>query len=226
MTIPSFLSTVYATDEDIAVRAQGDFWALCPASQQLAAATDGYFDGGSPWTLNSLSIDFGAAGVQPGSIVLLTQPKGLFKGAGQMLAVDAASGHSLTLRRIGQASGVGQPPAPIGGLITVQFEIRTLGPQIECASYDINQQYGIDPLIAVRAPSWVYDRRQLRQAAILTVLHRQYLSETRTDQGDWKLKLAAVKVELDDAIDRINLKWGPLGQASPPVGRLSKKISR
>ena len=63
MAAPDLLTTVYATDENIAIRAGGDFAPLCPDWQKLASGSDGVFTAGSPWVLNSPSVDFEAAGV-------------------------------------------------------------------------------------------------------------------------------------------------------------------
>ena len=59
MTIAT-VPTVFATDEDIAVRAGDDYAALCPSSNKLAEGTDGVMDPGTPWDLSSASVDFGA----------------------------------------------------------------------------------------------------------------------------------------------------------------------
>ena len=46
--LPDPTSPVYCTDEDLAVRAGGDWFLLCPAWQQMAAGTDGVFLTGRP----------------------------------------------------------------------------------------------------------------------------------------------------------------------------------
>ena len=109
-SLPEQTTPVYCTDEDIAVRAGGDFISLCPAWQQMAAAADGYFTSGLPWVLNSTIVNFQANNVQPNQVVLLSQPKANFPGAGVLMAIDSVSGNSLTLRRLHKDLGVGQPP--------------------------------------------------------------------------------------------------------------------
>ena len=110
MAAPDQLATVYATDENIAVRASGDFTMLCPDWQKLACGTDGTFAAGAPWVLTSASVDFVGAGVTARHVVLLQKPNTVFKGSGELLAVDSASPAGLTLRRLGAGLGVGSPP--------------------------------------------------------------------------------------------------------------------
>ena len=79
-SLPEQTSPVYATDEDIAVRAGGDFITLCPAWQQMAYGTDGFFSPGSPWVLNSTATNFAANNVAPNQVVWLSQPKSQYPG--------------------------------------------------------------------------------------------------------------------------------------------------
>ena len=78
---------VYATDEDVVLRASAEFAVLTPKDQCVAAAPDGFF-GADPWTLASTSIDFAANGVAPGQVVRLTQPTTAFKPPGDSFIVD------------------------------------------------------------------------------------------------------------------------------------------
>ena len=91
MAAPDQLATVYATDENIAIRASGDFTMLCPDWQKLAYGTDGAFAAGAPWVLTSASVDFAVAGVTTQHVVLLRKPSTVFKGSGELLAVDSAA---------------------------------------------------------------------------------------------------------------------------------------
>src|SRR5262249_21315913 len=98
--LPDQTAPVYATDEDIAVRAAGDFVLLCPQWQQMASGSDGYFSSSSPWILNSTGVNFAANGVQPNQVVQLTAPKTSFPGSGALFAIDSVAGSSITLRRL------------------------------------------------------------------------------------------------------------------------------
>src|SRR5947199_54246 len=51
-------TTLYATDEDIVLRASADFALLCPRDQKLASGTDGTFMPDDRWTLHSTAVDF------------------------------------------------------------------------------------------------------------------------------------------------------------------------
>jgi len=207
----STLTTVYATDEDIAIRASADFPILCPKDQKLAAGSDGSFGASLPWTLASSSVDFSACGLSPGNIILLTKPVASFKPPGDALVVVATAPFAVTLRRKGLRIGAGQPPTPPTALMGVEFAAVTLGPQIESASYDMNRRYGIDDLVPGRRVVDLYDPREIREATILSVLYQQYVAMSREtgDQGDtFGAKAALVKAELDDLLDRVVVRWG------------------
>ncbi len=208
MSQPDRLSTVYASDEDVAVRATGDFAVLAPAWQKAAQGADGAFAPGSPWTLVSESVDFATAGVRAGHVVQLRKPASVFKGAGELFAVARAQGRSLVLRRIGAGEGLGAPPAPASGLVGVEFLIATLDPQIDEASFDLNRRFNIDPALPGRTPSDLRDVRELRQACVLGVLAQRYAAETRGGEGDFALKLANARAELSEALARLELRWG------------------
>ncbi len=220
------LSVTYATDESIAIRASGDFAMLCPDWQKLASGVDGVFTAASPWLLSSASVDFAAAGVAAGHVVLLRKPAPVFKGSGELLAVDSASGQGVVLRRLGAALNMGQPPGPSAGVTGVEFLLATLDPQIEEACFDLNRRFGIDPNVAGRTPGDVYDLRDLRQACVLTVLMQRYAAETRGSQGDFALKLAQVRQELSEVLARLTLRWGQSGTDRNSTNWFSTRIVR
>ena len=230
---------VYATDEDIALRASADFSALCPRDQLLASGLDGIFAASDLWTLTSNSVDFSAFGLEPGLVVRLTKPPGAFGPSGELLAIQAVVPGAITLRRKGQAAGVGQPPSPPNGLTNVEFTVRSLGPQIQLASYDLDRRFGIDDAVAGRRSVDLYDPHQLREAVVLTVLYKQYLDQSRqfagpiADQsgtpGDvYSAKARIVKAELDEVLDRLALKWNEADIAALSIAttRFSTRISR
>ena len=224
--LPEQTTPVYATDEDIAVRCGGDFITLCPAWQQMAVGTDGFFAPDSPWVLNSTLVNFASNNVQPNQVVQLTAPKTQYPGGGQLLAIDSVSGNSITLRRLHKDLGVGQPPAPMAGLNGVTFTINTLDPQTEEASFDIKRRYGIDEQIVDRTSTWVYDLRDLRMATVLTVLHERYIAENRSDRGDFFRKQAMIKSQLSEVLDRVQVRWGPFGNSAEPSTLFGCKLSR
>jgi hypothetical protein len=136
-------------------------------------------------------------------------------------------------------AGVGQPPSPQGGLSNVEFAVRSLGPQIQLASYDLDRRFGIDDAIAGRRSVDLYDPQQLREAVVLTVLYKQYLDQSRqfagpiADQsatpGDvYAAKARIAKAELDELLDRLALKWNEMDVASRAIAttRFSTRISR
>lgn len=225
MSEPDRLSIVYASDEDVAVRATGDFAVLAPDWQKAAFGIDGVFAPGAPWTLSSATVDFEAAGVRSGHVVCLRKPTSSFKGSGELLAVASAAGTSLTLRRIGAGLGEGAPPAPWAGISGVEYRIATLAPQIEEASFDLNRRFGIDPLVSSRSPAALFDRRELRAACVLTVLAQRYSAETRGGEGDFPLKLQRINQDLSDVLARLEVRWNS-ATGSGASSMFSTRISR
>ena len=63
-------------------------------------------------------------------------------------------------------------------------------------------------------------------ATVLTVLKDRYTQELRTDKGDFKIKLANIKNELDQVLDRVQVRWGPYGNSEEPSTVFSCKLSR
>jgi len=217
------LSTVYATDENILIRAAGDFAVLSPEWQKLAAGLDGVLGGASPWELSSASVNFEANGVSAGHVVVFRKPATFFKGSGEPFAIETVSGNSVILRRPGQGPGAGQPPPAAAG---VDFLIASLDPQIEEASFDLNRRFAIDPNLPSRSPQAVYDLRDLRTACVLSVLAQRYASETRVRDGDFSLKLTSVKQELSEVLGRLQIRWGLVGDSQPPSTHFSTRLVR
>lgn len=218
------LATVYCTDENIALRAWGDFAAICPASQKLAYGTDGVILSADRWTLSSATVDFETAGVIPGHVMLLKA--GTFLSGGELFAINAVAGGEVTLRRLGHTASVGQPPAPAAGLTGVTFSVLTFGPQIDVASYDANHFFGIDPLVSTKAPAKLYDQRELQSYVVLTVLKRAYAILAKQKAEDYALKFEQVASELSDLTDRLVLRWGSGGVGEPPTTIFSARVRR
>ena len=227
----------FATDEDIAVRASGDFEALCPRDQVVAAGNDGAFNPGSPWTLVSASVDFLGQGLRAGQVARLGRPASSFGANGELFAIESVATGAITLRRKGQPCGVGQPPAPAAGLTGVEFSVRTLGPQIGRASYDLDARFGIDDRVAGRRSVDLGDPFQLREAAVLTVLYRQYQDQSRAGSRNpetgvpddpFALKARIIKEELDEVLDRLALRWGvdEVERRDASTTRFSTRLSR
>ena len=216
----------YATDEDIAIRASSDYTLLCPRDQKIVAGTDGTFLPAEPWKLNSLDVNFEAQGLYPGQVVQLTKPVKVFRPPGEMLVVDSVSSYTVTLRRKGQPSGVGQPPGPLVGCQGVEFLVTSLGPQIERAVFDLSKRYGIDDLIAGRRSSDLYDPREVREAVVLTVLHSRYLDQSReagAESDIFAQKAKLMSMELENLLARAVLHWLPSGASTT---RFSTRITR
>jgi hypothetical protein len=226
--LPELTTPVYATDEDILVKASGDFVTLAPSWQCMAKGTDGYFSSGTPWVLHSTATNFGTNGVTPNQVVLLSGPKSQYPGGGDLLAVDSVStdGTYLTLRRPYKDLGIGNPPAPAAGLTGITFAIQTFDPQTASASFDIKRRFGIDENITFRDSTWIYDLQDLRMAVVLTVLYDRYTAELRSDRGDWVAKIKHMKNQLAEVLDRVQVRFGPYGNSSEPATIFGCKLSR
>jgi hypothetical protein len=220
----------YATDEDVAVRCPGDYFALCPSWQLLATGTDGAFAASpaSPWKLSSSTVNFQTQGLVAGNVVVLTGPKPNFTGSGRLFAVDTVNGDgSVTLRNVGLGSGQGQAPGPSAGLTAVSFAVPTFAPQIASCCLQLNHEFGLDPNLATQSPQLVYDpANQLGTYTVLLVLQRQYATEARTDRGDFALKLRQVLLDAADYRSRLTLKFGALGQSEHTRALTSTQVRR
>jgi hypothetical protein len=224
--------TPFATDEDIALRASADFPILCPRDQKLAWGLDGIFLSADPWTLISTTVNFQANGLAPGQVVQLAKPVAGSRHPGEMLVIASVAPSAITLRRKGQAAGVGQAPAPATGLDNVEFLVATLGPQIALASYDLDRRYGINDLVVGRRTSDLYDPQEVREATVLTVLYKQYLDMSRMFEGQLDMfaaKAQSIREELRELLDRVALHWRPAAGPGVPASsttRFSTRISR
>lgn len=204
MSYPT-IGSGFCTDEDIARRAEADFLLLTPSSQQIAYGADGSFASTDLWTLASPSVNFKAQGTLPGMIVALTKPTANYKSPGTLFAIDSLpTVGSATLRRIGLGTGIGQPPAPLGGLSGVEFRIVTLQPQIVAATFSLYKRFGLDPNIPWKSPTNLYDPAEVVEACVLQVLKRQYEASSR-ERGDtfWE-KARLYDQDLNAVLDRID----------------------
>lgn len=219
------LTTLYCSDEDLAVRASGDWEAIAPRDQAIARGTDGVIDVTS-WGLASATVDFEDRGAIRGGMVRLWGARGSAAGSRfgttespEWFAVEAAVGGVLTLRRKGLAVGVGEPAGGLAEITGVEFAVLTLAPQIEKASRDLNHRYGIDGRPG-RAATDLHDLDDLREACELTVLHKHYLALSRIGgRDDFKAKAKLLKEELDEVLARLSLRWGGNGEDKVPTVR-------
>lgn len=223
------LPTLYCTDEHIAVRCGPDFTSIQPDSQLLALGNDGTFTSSDAWTMTSASNNFdhqlppvwwqepSAAVGSVGYICWLRKPQSAFPAGGQLFGISKTNGTSLQLRRIGMAANAGQAPAPSTGLTAVSFQIATFRPQIEEASYQLNQRYKIDASIVTRDPTNIADIRVLRRTCVAMVLLDRYSDASRAGTGDYGYKVGIIKQEIEDLRAMLTIRWGlstSLGQGT------------
>lgn len=241
---PNTLTTVYCNDEDIAIQAMGDYNQLVPQWSKLAYGVDGIISGGDLWTLTSASNDFEAVGILPpdpsnpgvGNIFRLSTPQSVFKGAGELFGVAAASGNSVTLRRIGMQPDIGFPPSPAGGLTGITFVCMTFTPQIEMASYNINQIFGVTQIFnelngttdatPMHKPSQMYLLRDLNSLTVLYVLKECYEVANRAANGEFSVKLKQVISDYEAMKSRTLIRWGSDGQGEFPSSMFGARVGR
>lgn len=226
----------YASDEDVCLRAPGDFPYLVPRSQVLARGFDGDIGAGEPWQLQSASVDFLGFGVAKGAILQLiaSQSPGprseLYPpGPTELFAVDSvAAGGVCNLRRPGLATGQGQPPTGGASVSGLAFVVATLAPQIQRASRDFDRRYGVNDLIAGRRHADLFDPSELTDAVVLRVLIDAYNAASRDSgstgnaatnaylAGDsFRVKALAMQDELESLLARVSVNWVPiLGQGA------------
>lgn len=217
---------LYCTDEDIAIEASND-WPLLFAEPILAIGRDGEIAQAEPWVLTSASNDFEGQGLAPGHLCYLRDLgdvlDGLVPYRDQLLAVAAVDGHSITLRPIGSTGG-GAPPALLGDLSAVRFQVSTARPRIVLATEAISQHLD---LVGLASPVNAFG---LRRACVHKVLcgrcrdlARLIVSDER-DQWAEKARMycEAVERELAEEIDERRPR---LGRARPRVGILEDDLS-
>lgn len=221
LTQTGLLPDVYATDEHVAIAAAGDFDVVAPDWQSLVRGDDGTFQTGDPWTLRSTLVDFEAVGLAPGDVVRLGKP---LRGSGLLYAVESTTGPTALLRLVGRPAGQGTPP-PLAPGVYVAFDAPSLAPQIEEASFDLNQRFGISTIVAGRAPANLADARDLRRACVLSVLAQRYGDAAREARGDFRAKFAALRDELSELLARLSIRWAPPAP-SRTTTRFSTRLSR
>jgi hypothetical protein len=190
---------LYATDEDIYIASSGDYTYLVPQGNVVARGTDGVFAADPPrgsWILTSASADFEVQGVADGMVCQITAPLNVFKSP-DLCIVSSAVGSSLTLRRPGLDAGEGDPPGPIAGIAGVTYLIATLRPQIEHATFELNNAIGIDETVAGRTYADIREPRELQSACVSLVLWRQYLAAAR-NSTKWDDSMAKAKMYEQD----------------------------
>lgn len=220
----ALLSTTYATDEDLFIRAGYDLTTLTPRHQVVAVGADGAIDGGD-FVLTSAGSDFATSGVVPGMVLQLLDPRqNLPGGVADILAVEAAGVTTLTLRRVGFAPGEGRPPYA-DDTAGISFRVATLAPQVEECSYRINERCGLNR--SGRAPAGLDDLRQLRSACVAMALRNLYTMAMRQAgqaNDDFKAKADLYRDECSELMAALVLRWTDTAVAPTQVGfgRLSR----
>jgi hypothetical protein len=190
---------IYATDEDVAIVALGDFPQLIEGyrSYTIAYGVDGAMASGS-WILTSASNNFTQQGVARGHLMrldgLTTKPL----GADQvMFAVESVTTTSCWIRPIGQQYGVGIPPSFASSISSIRFSCHTMMPILKEASRQVDERMAAYGDVN-RFPEQ-YQRATI--CRVLCDLYRSKARQTRQDeQSEWKLKADAYCQEFESII--------------------------
>lgn len=198
---------VYCGDEDLLIACPAEYPLLVPSHQRQAYGKDGVFaaSAGGSWVLTSASQAFSTLGVLAGQVCQLKKTDTY--RTPDLLIVDSVSDSGLTLRRVNQDAGVGYPPGPESGVSGVEFTVLTLWPQIEDATYHINQVFDLDDQIYGRRYKDLYDPRELNRACVEYVLWNQYLAIARQaeDGKSWYVKATHHKGRYEALASRVEI---------------------
>jgi hypothetical protein len=145
------------------------------------------------------------------------------------LAVQSVATNTVTLRRIGFAASVGEPPTAGNNTVYVCYSAY---PQLEEASYDLNERLGLQEDVSGREPTDLHDLRQLRRACVFSVLSCLYWAQARQSADrmadDFAAKAKRADEILGQILARLALRWTAAVDAegyattSLRVGRFSR----
>lgn len=169
----------YTSDEDVALLSPSDVGPLFPEGQVIAAGTDGQFLPSDRWTLRSASASFSSSGLKSGHVVRLIGPIDSFPQPGLLVGVGEVGEDFVTLRRLGMAAGLGSPIAPEEGLTGVEYVVKTLAPQLEQASRELDYLLGIGADQSTGLLDQIPGGTILRDAVVRLVLARRYAAIAR-----------------------------------------------
>jgi hypothetical protein len=207
----SDFAAYYCSDEDIAIKALGDYATLMSRAMRLAYGADGVFVSGNRWLLKSASNDFAAQGVPEGAVCTIS-----INGKREnevIYAAASASAEGLTLRHLGLPAGVGLPPAPIAGATNVAFDVKTCLPSIAEQTRILNQLYRVPALNSLQVAS------DFKRACVLLVLIDLFGTQTREgENGDdnWGRKMRSASDELTALYTTLDRTYGLPAQARRP----------
>ncbi len=218
-------SVPYCTDEAIAIRAPGDYVALCPPDQRMASGKAGTIAGGG-WNFVDPTTDFSTVGILPGMLVHFAKSTPQVRSP-ELLVVDSFDGRAIRLRRRGFGIGIGDPPGGSGGLTAIEYSIPTFMPQIQKTTGNINRRYGVDDFFYGRRESDLFDPREVEDVAVLSVLVNQYVAMSRQTKDDsFATKAKSIQAELDELLRRVEITWKPSAETPDPQGPWSYRIER
>lgn len=202
-----------ATDEDLALKASGDWPLIAPPYQRMAEGGDGVF-GVDRWTLSSATNDFEAQGLTTGYLLILPKEIDEVDRTSDILGIVSATGQDLVLRRIGMAAGLGRPAGPVGGGDNVPFVCLTAAPQIARKTYEIQRQFNI------QTSEDLSDSEDIRRAVVLMVLIELYESAAISmipEKDALASKAKQLKDELKCALDTLDDLYGLDGSGNTAV---------
>lgn len=215
--------TPFCQAEDIAERITQDLALILPPSQILAEGTDGIIAPGE-WVLSSATAAFETYGVPVGSLAILQSP-GSSQSTSKVFVVSNVEGSTITLRRVGLGSGIGQPPGGAAGMSGVIFSIHYLDPQINDTTTYLSMIFGIDDNIPGRRYVDIYNLNDVIEIAISRIVSMLYLNAMMNSSNDlFKEKHAMHKAQYTDLKSAVRIRFGPTG--SDNTSLFNQKLTR
>lgn len=199
---------LFCTDEDVAVRAAGDFGQMVPKFTVVARGADGTIDAADAWLLVS-ACPFQQTGIGPGHVLVWRYgPNQVNAVASQIYGVVAAEPGGLRLRQLGSDDVVpGMPPDPATG---VPFAAPTVRPQIQRATRDLMFMFQVASLDQLESLD------DFRSACELLVYLRLLvtMAQGASNRDAWLEKYRLMKLDWDRTLEALGSIYGPatLGQ--------------
>jgi hypothetical protein len=210
--MPTF-TDLAATDEAVLIECAGDYPTLVPTHQRIASGTDGAVTAGA-FALTSAAVNFATRGVAAGCVVVIRPGDPKLQDIG---VVESVATTTATLRRVGLATGEGQPFAGATGITGASFIVPTCHPQLRAATRRLEARY---PDLAITSAGFA-------EAAVLMTLIDLYGALFRSgtspfggggDKDNFAAKYKQYRDELTELFARLDATNGGTGTGSATVG--------
>jgi hypothetical protein len=194
---------LFCTDEDVAIKAPGDYPGLVPSHQRAAFGTGASL---ADWILTATE-DLEAIGLSPGHVVRLTRTTQ--DALADLVGVVSVTGMAATLCRLGELDETTGPAPVFPDGASITYDARTVRPQIVQVTRDMLVRYGYIDF------SYVADPGTFRRLCVLNVLIDLFGSQHRaakagtSPEEDFRVKYGDLLAERDMELKRIDALHSP-----------------